>query len=271
VIEQDRVGRGVRRRGHRPGVRGVQAGADRPADDDHAAARHEDGAVRPEAADRPRTRCSRRSASARRAGRSPTRSTWRWALARSSTSVGEARPHQLPQLARVERTDCERVVLGGCSARGTPRPTALAGAVEPDAFDGRPTAARRRTSGTGRGSSRSTRPPTRQADGTSGSPHGTLTYREFWARRGYDWRDVRRRDPQQAGAEQEEIEKLGLAVRRAGGSPRRHHRTSGVRVREAQAGDRQAAGQGPRVGAGRRPPRRRRLRSRCRPKAKAGS
>lgn len=36
--------------------------------------------------------------------------------------------------------------------------------------------------------------------------HGTLTYREFWARRGYDWKDVLA----QQAAEQSEIERLGL-------------------------------------------------------------
>lgn len=36
--------------------------------------------------------------------------------------------------------------------------------------------------------------------------HGTLTYREFWARRGQDWRDVLR----QQAAEREEIERLRL-------------------------------------------------------------
>ena len=36
--------------------------------------------------------------------------------------------------------------------------------------------------------------------------HGTLTYREFWARRGYDWRDVMA----QQAAEREELERLDL-------------------------------------------------------------
>lgn len=36
--------------------------------------------------------------------------------------------------------------------------------------------------------------------------HGTLTYREFWARRGFDWRDVM----QQQSEEKAEIDRLGL-------------------------------------------------------------